>query len=62
MNGDFIPERLTEAREAMAFTMAELAYLLCTSEDIIIGFENGTLIPSIEELLRLTNILKMSIR
>jgi len=62
MKDDFIPERLTEAREARAFTMAELAFLLNTSEDIITEFENGTLTPSIEELFKISNILKMPIR
>jgi transcriptional regulator with XRE-family HTH domain len=59
MKDDFIPERLTQAREAMAFTKAELAFLLDTSEDIITEFENGTLTPSTEELFRISNILKM---
>jgi predicted transcriptional regulator len=61
MKDDFIPERLTQAREARAFTVAGLASLLGTSEDIITEFENGTLMPSIEELLKITNILKMPI-
>jgi transcriptional regulator with XRE-family HTH domain len=62
MKDDFIPERLTEAREARPFTRAELAFLLNTSEDIITEFENGTLTPSIEELFKISNILKMPIR
>lgn len=61
MKDDFTPERLAKAREARAFTRAELASLLGTSEDIITEFENGTLIPSVEELFRLNNILKMHI-
>jgi transcriptional regulator with XRE-family HTH domain len=61
MKDAFIPERLTQAREARAFTRAELASLLGTSEDMITEFENGTLIPSVEELFRITNILKMPI-
>lgn len=61
MKDNFIPKRLTEAREARAFTIAELAYLLGTSEDIIIEFENGTLTPNIEELIRIASILKMPI-
>lgn len=61
MKDDFTPERLTKAREARAFTRAELASLLGTSEDIITEFENGTLIPSVEELFRINNILKMPI-
>lgn len=61
MRDDFAPERLTKAREAKAFTRAELASLLGTSEDIITEFENGTLIPSVEELFRINNILKMPI-
>jgi transcriptional regulator with XRE-family HTH domain len=61
MKDDFTPERLTKAREAKALTRAELAYLSGTSEDIVTEFENGTLIPSVEELFRINNILKMPI-
>lgn len=61
MKDNFTPERLEKAREAKAYTRAELASLLGTSEDLITEFENGTLIPSVEELLRINNILKMPI-
>jgi|GEM_PF-5702674 transcriptional regulator with XRE-family HTH domain len=61
MKDDFTPEQLTKAREAKALTRAELASLLGTSEDVITEFENGTLIPSVEELFRINNILKTPI-
>jgi transcriptional regulator with XRE-family HTH domain len=61
MKDNFISRRLTQARETRGFTISELAYLLGTSEDIITELENGTLTPSIEELSRIADILKMPI-
>lgn len=56
---DIIPSRITEAREARAFSMGDLADSIGVTRQSISKFERGIINPSIQSLQAIANVLQL---
>lgn len=57
----FIPNRLSQAREARGLTVTELANIIGTSHQTISKYENSKSVPSYDTLERLSNALRVPV-
>ena len=58
---DIIPSRITEAREARAFSMGDLADSIGVTRQSISKFERGIINPSIQSLQAIANVDRKSV-